>query len=120
MAQLTKNDRRLMRHKRARKKVSGTTERPRLAVYRSNKHILAQVIDDGQSKTLCGVSSASKDFKGKIKGHDISGAEIIGKAIADKAKAQGVEKVVFDCGGNLYHGRIKALAEAARKAGLEF
>jgi len=120
MPQMTKDERRQKRHKRARKKISGTSERPRLAVYRSNKHISAQVINDEQSNTICAVGSASKDFKAKIKGHDVAGAEVIGKAIAEKAKANGIEKVVFDCGGNLYHGRVKALAEAARKAGLDF
>jgi large subunit ribosomal protein L18 len=120
MAIQTKQERRAKRHFRARKKISGSLERPRLAVFRSNKHILAQIVNDEEAKTLCAVSSYSKDLKEKIKGSNIPGAEAVGQAIAIKAKAVGVSKVVFDCGGNLYHGRVKAVAEAARKAGLEF
>jgi large subunit ribosomal protein L18 len=120
MAVTTRKEQRDKRHNRARKKIFGSTERPRLAIFRSNKHIAAQVINDTDSKTLCAVSSYSKDLKGKIKGYDMAGAEAVGKAIAEKAKAAGVGKVVFDCGGNKYHGRVKALAEAARKAGLDF
>lgn len=120
MAIATRKVRRDKRHFRARKKISGTTERPRLCVYRSNKHISAQIINDETSSTICATGTYSKDLKGKIKGTDISGAEAVGKAIAEKAKAAGIEKIVFDCGGNLYHGRVKALAESARKAGLVF
>ena len=120
MAIMNRKDRTQKRHRRTRKKVSGTAERPRLAVYRSNKHISAQIINDGDSKTVAAVASYSKDFKGRIKGTDKAGAEVIGKAIAEKAQAAGLKQVVFDCGGNLYHGRVQALADAARKAGLEF
>lgn len=120
MATVSRKDQRNKRHSRARKKLYGSSERPRLAIFRSNKHILAQVINDEESKTLCAISSYSKELKGKIKGSDTAGAETIGKAIAEKAKAVGIESVVFDCGGNKYHGRVKALAEAARKSGLNF
>lgn len=120
MAQASRRDKRLKRHFRARKKITGTNDRPRLAVYRSNKHISCQVINDDSENTLAAVASYSKDLKGKIKGYDIAGAEEVGKALAEKALSAGVKKVVFDCGGNIYHGRIKALADAARKAGLEF
>lgn len=120
MAILSKKDKRDKRHSRARKKIFGSDERPRLAVYRSNKHISAQIISDASSTTLCAESSYSPEFRDKVKGYDVSGAEIIGQSIAKKAQASGLKKVVFDCGGNLYHGRVKALAEAARKAGLEF
>jgi len=120
MAIDTRKDKRIKRHARARKKIFGSESRPRLVITRSNKHIGAQVINDESSNTLCAVNSYSADFKDKVKGSEISGAEIIGKAIAEKALKTGVEKVVFDCGGNKYHGRVKAVAEAARKAGLNF
>ncbi len=116
-------DRRGQRHKRqvrSRKRVTGSNERPRLAIFRSNKHISAQIINDVSGETICGVASYSKDFVDKINGSNIPGAEVIGKAIAEKAVAEGVSAVVFDRGGNRYHGRVKALAEAARKAGLNF
>jgi large subunit ribosomal protein L18 len=120
MSVTTKKVQRQKRHFRARKKIHGCSERPRLSVYRSNKHIEAQIINDVDSKTICTASSASKDLKGQIKGYDTAGAQIVGKSIAEKAKANGIETIVFDCGGNRYHGRVKALAEAARKAGLKF
>ena len=116
-------DRKLKRQKRKiriRKKVSGSAKKPRLAVYRSNKHITAQIILDDEQKTVCAISSYSPDFKGKVKGSDKSGAEVIGKAIGEKALELGFKEVVFDRGGYQYHGRIKALAESARKAGLKF
>ncbi len=116
-------DRRGQRHKRqvrARKKVKGLEERPRLAVFRSNKHISVQLINDIQGATICGVSSYSAEFRAKINGSNIPGAEVIGKAIAEKALSKGIKEVVFDRGGNRYHGRVKALADAARKAGLNF
>lgn len=120
MATINRKLRAAKRHRRARKKISGTTERPRLAVYRSNKHIAAQVINDEESKTLAATATYSKALRGKVKGTDKAGAEAVGKAIAEMAQAAGVSKVVFDCGGNIYHGRVQALADAARKAGLEF
>jgi large subunit ribosomal protein L18 len=113
--------------------VRGTPERPRLAVFRSLSHIYVQVIDDAEGKTLVSASSAEKSGKGaaeksgkgaksgkKAAGGNIAGAKSIGKAIAERAKEKGIQKVVFDRGGYLYHGRVKALADAAREAGLEF
>jgi large subunit ribosomal protein L18 len=108
-------------HKRVRQRVEGTTERPRLCVYRSLGHIYAQVIDDRAGKTLVSASSVDKDTKKNLKGGgNIAAAKMIGKAIAERAKAAGVVKVVFDRGGYKYHGRVKALADAAREAGLQF
>ncbi len=106
-------------HQRLRRKVNGTTERPRLAVFRSVKHIYAQVIDDHAGRTLVAASSNEKNGNAKS-GGNVAGAKEIGKLVAERAKAQGVSKVVFDRGGYLYHGRVKALADAAREAGLEF
>jgi len=105
-------------HKRIRRKLRGTTERPRLAVFRSVAHIYAQVIDDSEGKTL--VSASSVDKSAKTNGGNLAAAKAIGKAVAERAKEKGITKVVFDRGGYLYHGRIKALADAARAAGLEF
>ncbi len=109
------------RHRRVRGKVSGTAERPRLCVFRSNSNIEAQVINDVTHTTICGVSTLSKEFKasGKKSG-TCEGAAEIGKLIAEAAKSNNVSEVVFDRGGNLYHGRVKALADAAREAGLKF
>jgi large subunit ribosomal protein L18 len=109
-------DPRQRRHRRVRKKVRGTAERPRLAVYRSNNHIYAQVIDDVAGRTLASASTAGMDGSTG----NIDAAKKVGAAVADKAKAAGVTKVVFDRGGFLYHGRVAALADAAREAGLEF
>ena len=103
-------------HKRIRKKVSGTAERPRLAVFRSAKHIYAQVIDDVNGKTIVSASSVEKDF-GET-GGNASGAAAVGKALAEKAKGAGVSEVVYDRGGFIYHGRVKALIDATREAGL--
>ena len=108
-------------HDRVRTKVSGTTERPRLCVYRSLGHIYAQVIDDLCGKTLVSASSVDGETKKNLKGGgNIAAAKVIGKAVAERAKAAGVQKVVFDRGGYKYHGRVKALADAAREAGLQF
>ena len=107
---------RLKRHRRVRVHVTGTKERPRLAVYRSLNHVYAQLIDDAGSHTLAAASTVAL----KAKGNGIEEAAKVGKEIAAKAKAGGVSSVVFDRGGFLYHGRIKALADAAREAGLEF
>ena len=104
------------RHRRVRVHVKGTTARPRLAVYRSLNHIYAQVIDDGASRTLAAASTVDL----KVKGNGVDQAVKVGQAIARKAQAAGIKAVVFDRGGFLYHGRIKALADAAREAGLEF
>ena len=108
-------------HDRVRTKVAGTTERPRLCVYRSVEHIYTQIIDDSNGKTLASASSVDKETKKSLKGDgNVAAAKVIGKAIADRAKAAGVSKVVFDRGGYKYHGRVKALADAAREAGLQF
>ena len=109
------------RHRRVRGKISGTPERPRLCVTRSNSNIYAQVIDDVAHTTICGVSSLGPEFKatGK-KGGTVEGAAEIGTIIGKMAQEKGVTKVVFDRGGHLYHGRVKALADAAREAGLVF
>jgi len=105
---------RVRRHVRVRKKVSGTGQRPRLAVYRSNRHIYAQLVDDGTARTL-----ASASDTGISDGDKSARAKQVGKTLAERAKAAGVERVVFDRGGRLYHGRVKALAEGAREGGLE-
>ncbi|HEY6128028.1 MAG TPA: 50S ribosomal protein L18 [Candidatus Acidoferrum sp.] len=108
-------------HDRVRMKVSGTSERPRLCVYRSLDHIYAQIIDDRAGKTLVAASSADKDTKKNLKGGgNVAAAKVVGKEIATRAKAAGLAKVVFDRGGYKYHGRVKALADAAREAGLQF
>jgi large subunit ribosomal protein L18 len=152
MAKSSKNDVRVRVHSRIRQRVRGSEERPRLAVFRSLKHIYAQVIDDRKGHTLAAASSgekagdkkaeekkpsekaaseapaaekkAEKPVREKAKavasGGNVAGAKQVGKLIAERAKAQGVTKVVFDRGGYLYHGRVKALADAAREAGLEF
>ena len=112
----SKNVARLRRHARVRKTISGTEEMPRLNVFRSNKEIYAQVIDDVKGVTL--VSSSSKNLK--VNGGNTEGATAVGKDIAEKCKNKKIEKVVFDRGGYLYHGRVEALAEAARENGLEF
>jgi large subunit ribosomal protein L18 len=104
-------------HSRIRRKVKGSTERPRLAIYRSLKHISAQVIDDRMGQTLVSASSTEKDLRGGT-GGNLDAARRIGQAIAERAIAKGIEQVVFDRGGYLYHGRIKALTDAARAAGL--
>ena len=105
-------------HRRIRRKLSGTSERPRLAVFRSVAHIYAQVIDDVQGETLVSASSVDKD--GKANGGNVAAAKAIGKLVAERAKEKGIKSVVFDRGGYQYHGRVKALADAAREAGLEF
>lgn len=103
---------------RIRKKVSGTAERPRLAVFRSLNHIYAQVIDDASGKTLAAASTVEKDLKGEKSGGTIAAAQTIGRTIAERAQAAGVSQVVFDRGGYVYHGRVKALLDASREAGL--
>ena len=108
-------------HRRVRQKVSGTPGRPRLAVYRSLNHIYAQVIDDGTGKTLVSASSIDKETRKQTKGGgNVATAKVIGKVIAERAKAAGISQVVFDRGGYKYHGRVEALAQAAREAGLKF
>lgn len=114
---ISKNDERLRRHARVRTKVNGTAECPRLNVFRSSAHIHAQIIDDVAGKTLCAVSSVSLKLE---KGGNIAAATAVGTEIAKVAKKKKIENVVFDRGGYIYHGRVKALAEAAREAGLKF
>jgi large subunit ribosomal protein L18 len=117
---VTKNEKRGHVHDRIRKKMQGSAERPRLNVYRSINHIYVQVIDDLHGKTLVSASTAEGKKEDRKSGGNVASAKAIGKAIAERAKAKGVTKVVFDRGGYLYHGRVKALAEAAREAGLQF
>jgi len=125
MSVRTKEDIRQRLHDRIRKKLRGTAQRPRLAVFRSQGHIYAQVVDDDQARTLCAASSLDKglrkDGRSKSKtGGDVASAKAVGALIASRAKDKGIEAVVFDRGGFQYHGRIKALADAAREAGLKF
>ncbi|UCG71213.1 MAG: 50S ribosomal protein L18 [Thermoplasmata archaeon] len=110
-----------MRHKRVRKKVKGDNDRPRLTVFKSSRHMYAQVIDDENSKTLTGISTLSPKFREKQQGGGhIAAARIIGELIAKEALNKGIKKVIFDRGGYPFHGRVKALAESAREGGLEF
>lgn len=118
---LSRNAHRQRVHRRVRVRVEGTTERPRLSVYRSIGHIYAQVIDDRTGRTLAAASSIDKEARKDLKaGGNVAAAKAIGKKIAERARAAGIELVVFDRGGYKYHGRIAALAEAAREAGLKF
>ena len=120
----TKEDRRDRIKMRLRKKIDGTSDRPRLSVFRSLSHIYVQVIDDRTGTTVASASTTESSLKGGLttgaKGGNVKGAEAVGKAIAERLKTKGITKVVFDRNGFLYHGRIKAVAEAARQAGLEF
>ena len=118
MPQIDKKAIRSRIHRRIRRKLSGTPERPRLAVFRSVKHIYAQVIDDAAGRTL--VSASSNEKNASTTGGNVAGAKEIGRLVAERAKEKGITRVVFDRGGYLYHGRVKALADAAREAGLEF
>ena len=121
LTKVSKNQIRRRVHDRIRKKVLGTSERPRLNVYRSLNNIYVQVIDDLKGETLASASSLEKDMRGNLKtGANIEAAKAVGKLLAERATAKGVNAVVFDRGGYLYHGRIKALADAAREAGLKF
>ena len=117
----TKEDIRTRIHRRIRKRMNGTADRPRLAIFRSQAHIYAQVINDESGTTLCTASSLDEVLKKDLKrGATVAAAKAVGKLIADRAKEKSVERVVFDRGGFLYHGRIKALADAAREGGLQF
>jgi large subunit ribosomal protein L18 len=121
MANDSKNQIRMRIHTRIRRRVVGTPERPRLAVFRSVNHIYAQVIDDSKGHTVAAAGSTEKAATaGKTTGGNLDGAKAIGKLVAERAKDKGIKAVVFDRGGYHYHGRVKALAEAAREAGLEF
>ncbi len=112
---------RIRRHHRVRKRVNGTTEHPRLNVFRSDKHIYAQVIDDSIGHTLASASTVDLEVRGSFKGKNkTEQAKLVGRVVAERALDLGVKKVVFDRGGYMYHGRVKALADAAREAGLEF
>ena len=115
----SRSEARTKRHLRVRKKISGTAERPRLAVFRSEKNIYAQVIDDVAGNTLVSASTLDKDFSSKV-GSNKEAAKLVGEIIAKKAIEKGIKEVVFDRGGYVYHGRIQELAEGARTAGLEF
>ncbi len=118
---LTRKQLTARRHRRIRNKISGTPDRPRLAVFRSNNHIYAQVIDDVAQHTLAAASTLDPDVKSSLStGATCEASAAVGKLVAERAKSKGIEQVVFDRGGKLYHGRIKALADAAREAGLDF
>jgi large subunit ribosomal protein L18 len=117
---MAKKSARLYRKDRVRKKLSGTVERPRLTVYKSLKHMYAQVVDDASGKTLAFASTLSKELKGKTDGDKKAEAKAVGTLIAEKCKAVKIDKVVFDRNGFPYHGRIAAIADAAREAGLQF
>jgi large subunit ribosomal protein L18 len=120
LTRISKNQTRQRVHARIRKKVLGTAERPRLSVYRSLNHIYVQVIDDLKGVTLVSASSAEGKKADRKTGGNLAAAKSVGKAIAERARNKGIEKVVFDRGGYIYHGRVKALADAAREAGLKF
>lgn len=117
---LSKKDRRLRIKRRIRKRVNGTIEKPRLSIFRSNKHIFAQVIDDTKANTLVSASSLNKEVIEKKEINKTDKAALVGKLIAEKALEAGITNVIFDRSGYLYHGRVKSLADAARKAGLKF
>lgn len=121
MAKVSKNDARMKRHYRMRKNLNGTTEKPRLNVFRSLNHIYAQIINDETGMTLVSASSMDKEIRSNVNyGGNIEGAKVIGAELAKRALAKGIEQVVFDRGGYVYTGRIAALADAAREAGLKF
>jgi large subunit ribosomal protein L18 len=120
LAKISKNQKRGHVHDRIRKKMQGTEGRPRLNVYRSLNHIYVQVIDDLNGKTLVSASTAEGKKEDRRTGGNVAAAKVVGKTIAERAKAKGVKKVIFDRGGYIYHGRVKALADAAREAGLQF
>ncbi|MEB3201294.1 MAG: 50S ribosomal protein L18 [Synechococcus sp.] len=121
MSSITRKFQTQKRHRRLRRHLSGTAVRPRLAVFRSNNHIYAQVIDDDAQNTLCAASTLDKDLRTRLTTSATCDASVaVGELVAKRALAQGIQQVVFDRGGNLYHGRVKALADAAREAGLQF
>lgn len=118
---MTRKESRIRRHRRIRGKVKGSPERPRMAVFRSNQHIYVQLIDDTQHSTLASASTLDPEVRENIaSGGNCQASTAVGKLIAQRSLSQGISRVVFDRGGSLYHGRVKALAEAAREAGLEF
>ena len=121
MSSISRKQQTQKRHRRLRRLLSGTAARPRLAVFRSNNHIYAQVIDDDAQNTLCAASTLDKDLRTSLTTSATCDASVaVGELVAKRALAQGIQQVVFDRGGNLYHGRVKALADAAREAGLQF
>ena len=121
VSKVSKAEVRKEKHRRMRRHIVGTPERPRLAVFRSNMHMYAQIIDDTEGKTLVSASTLQKDVKAELeKTNDVAAAAHLGTVIAKRALEAGITEVVFDRGGNLYHGRVKAVAEAAREAGLKF
>jgi len=122
MSKLSRKQQTQKRHKRLRRNLSGTEARPRLAVFRSNNHIYAQIIDDDAQNTICAASTLDKDLKAslKVSGGSCDASTAVGELVAKKALSKGIKQVIFDRGGNIYHGRVKALAEAARVAGLNF
>ena len=120
MPRVASNEVRLRIHERIRKKVDGTTERPRLCVFRSNKHIYAQIVDDTKGSTLVAASSLEEEAKTSKGGGNIAAAKAVGAVVAKRAIGKGIQAVLFDRGGYIYHGRVKALADAAREAGLKF
>ena len=121
MPRIDSNEVRLRIHRRIRKNLGGTEMRPRLCVFRSNKHIYAQIVDDAKGSTLMTASSLDVEAKGEIKnGGNLAAAKVVGKIVAKRAIEKGISSVLFDRGGYLYHGRVKALADAAREAGLKF
>ena len=122
MSNLSRKQQTQKRHRRLRRHLNGTAQRPRLAVFRSNNHIYAQVIDDEAQNTLCAASTLDKDLRTSLKadGSSCDASNAVGDLVAKRALAKGIQQVVFDRGGNLYHGRVQALADAAREAGLQF
>ncbi len=121
MTKVSRTESTRSRHRRVRRKVMGTTDRPRLAIFRSNQHIYAQVVDDTQQVTLAAASTLESGLRSQLSsGATCSASAQVGQLVAQRSLEKGIEQVVFDRGGNLYHGRVKALAEAAREAGLEF
>ncbi len=121
MSSISRKQQTQKRHRRLRRQLTGTAARPRLAVFRSNNHIYAQVIDDDAQNTLCAASTLDKDLRTSLTASATCDASVaVGELVAKRALAKGIQQVVFDRGGNLYHGRVKALADAAREAGLQF
>jgi large subunit ribosomal protein L18 len=120
MPKVDSNEVRLRIHQRIRKRLTGSDVRPRLCVFRSNKHIYAQIIDDSNGRTLVAASTLDADAKGGKSGGNIAAAQVVGKIVAKRAIDKGIQAVLVDRGGYIYHGRVKALAEAAREAGLKF
>ena len=122
MSKLSRKQQTQKRHRRLRRHIVGTSDRPRLAVFRSNNHIYAQVIDDATQSTLCSASTVDKELRSDLKANagSCDASVAVGELVAKRAIAKGIQQVVFDRGGNLYHGRVKALADAAREAGLQF